>query len=314
LGFTVEGRPAPPPGQETEARFTVASGRYFEAMRIPLRRGRLFGASDARAAIPLIRWYPEQPAPPRFDEPQAAPVAIINETMASQYWPNQNALGKRIRIIASPWITIVGVVGDVRQSGVLEPPTPQMYLSDLQEPSGSMTVVIRTERDPLAVAPAIRQQIRALDKQLPIGAVETMDRVVWNSIGRPRFNALLLGASGMIALLLAVIGVYGVISYAVERRTHEIGIRRALGAQTRDVLRLVLGQAAGLVAIGIGLGVAGALGLTRVLTTLLYDVRPTDPTTFILVAVLLAGVALLASYLPGRRATLVDPTDALKAE
>jgi putative ABC transport system permease protein len=141
-----------------------------------------------------------------------------------------------------------------------------------------------------------------------------MDDVVWNSVGRPRLAALLLGAAGAIALFLAVIGVYGVLSYAVERRTHEIGIRRALGAQPRDVLRLVLGRATGLVAAGIGVGIVGALALTRVLTTLLFQVEPNDAVTFVGVAVLLGGVALLASYVPGRRATRVDPTDALRAD
>jgi putative ABC transport system permease protein len=144
--------------------------------------------------------------------------------------------------------------------------------------------------------------------------MEPMDRIVWNSVGRPRFNALLLGVSGAIALVLAVIGVYGVIAYAVQRRTHEIGIRRALGAQTRDVLRLVLGQALGLVFSGIAAGVLGAIVLTRSLTTLLYDVAPTDPATFLSVAVLLTGIALLACYVPTRRATRVDPTDALRTD
>jgi putative ABC transport system permease protein len=177
-----------------------------------------------------------------------------------------------------------------------------------------MTIVVRATRDPLTIVPLVRRQIRAFDPRLPIGAVETMDRVVWNSVGRSRFNALLLGISGAIALLLAIIGVYGVMSYSVQRRTHEIGIRRALGAQTRDVLRLVLGQAFGLVVIGIVIGAIGAAALTRVLGALLYDVAPTDPATFALVAVALACVALLAGYLPGRRATRVDPTDALRSE
>ena len=141
-----------------------------------------------------------------------------------------------------------------------------------------------------------------------------MDQIVWNSVGRPRFNALLLGISGAIALVLAIVGVYGVMSYSVQRRTHEIGIRRALGAQTRDVLRLVLGQTLGLVLAGIVAGALGAIALTRVLATLLYDVAPTDPATFVAVAVTLALVALLAGYLPGRRATRVDPTDALRSE
>ena len=310
----IEGRPDPAPGQDLIARSTIVAGRYFDAMRIPLRRGRVFAASDARIAIPLIRWYPQQPLPAHFNEPQAAPVAVINETMARRFWPNEDAIGKRFQTIASPLITVIGVVADVRQSGLLEEPIPQMYLSDLQEPSGALTLVVRTEGDPLAIAGALRQQVRTVDPTLPVGTMETMDDVLWSSVGRPRFNTVLLGASGIIALLLAVLGVYGVISYAVERRTHEIGIRRALGAQTQDVLRMVVGQAFVLVGLGIAIGVAGAFGLTRLLTTLLYDVQPTDPGTFFGVAALLAGVALLASYVPGRRATRVDPPDALRAE
>jgi putative ABC transport system permease protein len=314
IAVTIEGRPAPAPGQEIQARSTVVAGRYFEASRIPLKRGRFFAATDARLSIPLIRWYPQQPNPPRFDEDQAPPVAIINETMARTFWPNEDAVGKRFRVLFSPWVTVVGIVGDVRQSGLLEPPVPQMYLSNLQEPTGAMTLVVRATRDPLGVASVVRKRIRAFDPRLPIGSIETMDQIVWNSVGRPRFNALLLGISGAIALLLAIIGVYGVMSYSVQRRTHELGIRRALGAQTHDVLRLVLGQTLALVVAGIVAGAIGAIALTRVLATLLYDVAPTDPATFATVAAILALVALLAGYLPGRRATRVDPTDALRSE
>lgn len=314
MAVTIEGRPAPAPGQEIQGRTTIVAGRYFEASRIPLKRGRYFAPSDRRISIPLIRWYPQQPNPEHFGDEQAAPAAIINETMARMFWPNEDAVGKRFRALFSPWITVVGIVGDVRQSGLLEPPTPQMYLSNLQEPSGGMTIVVRATRDPLTVASAVRRQMRSFDARLPIGSIETMDQIVWNSVGRPRFNALLLGLSGAIALLLAIIGVYGVMSYSVQRRTHEIGIRRALGAQTRDVLRLVLGQTLGLVVAGIAVGAVGAVALTRVLATLLYDVAPTDPATFLTVAATLALVGLLAGYLPGRRATRVDPTDALRSE
>ena len=310
----IEGKPEPPPGSDVGARSTIVSGRYFDAMRIPLIQGRVFETSDARVAIPLIRWWPEQPNPDHFDEPQPAPVAVINETMARTFWPNEPVIGKRFRVLFSPWVTVIGVVGDVRQSGLVEPPTPQMYLSDLQEPTGALTMVLRTDGDPLALGTAIRNQVRAIDPALPLGAMQTMDDVLWNSIGRPRFNALLLGTSGVIALLLAILGVYAVVSYAVERRTHEIGIRRALGAQTSDVLSMVFRQAFILVGAGLVLGIVGALALTRVLVSLLYDVRPNDPLTFVAVVLLLASVASVASYLPGRRATLVDPTEALRLE
>jgi putative ABC transport system permease protein len=312
MGITVEEKPAPRPGQEPQVSMTITAGRYFEAMQIPLRRGRFFAASDARMAVPLIRWYPQQPAPPHFDETQAAPVAIVSEAMARQFWPNEEAVGKRLRVLFSPWITIVGVVADVHQTSLAEPASSQLYLSNLQEPNSGMTLVLRTSGDPNAVAPLVRDRVRALDKELPVGGMQTMDRIVWNSVGRPRFNALLLGAAGAIALFLAIIGVYGVLSYAVERRTHEIGIRRALGAQPRDVLQLVMGQAMTLVIAGIAIGTIGALALTRVLATVLFQVRPNDAMTFVGVGALLCGVALLASYVPGRRATRVEPTEALK--
>jgi putative ABC transport system permease protein len=314
MGVAVEGKPTPRPGQEIQSRLSIVAGRYFDAMRIPLRRGRTFAASDARVAVPLIRWYPQQPAPARFDEPQAAPVAVISETMAKNLWPGEDALGKRFRVLFSPWVTVVGIVGDVKQAGLQDEPASEMYLSDLQEPSGELTLVLRTAGDPLSVAHTVRERIRATDANLPVADLRPMDGVVWSSVGPPRFNATLLVISGAVALVLALIGVYGVISYSVERRTHEIGIRRALGAQPRDVLRLVLRQAMTLVAIGVVLGLAGALALTRVLTTLLFGVLPTDPATFTSVALALAAVALAAGYIPGRRATLVDPTDALRAE
>jgi putative ABC transport system permease protein len=314
MGVTIEGKPAPAPGKEPQVSLTITAGRYFDAMQIPVRRGRVFEAADARVAIPLIRWYPQQPVPPHFDEPQAGPVAVISEAMAKKFWPNEDPIGRRIKVLFSPWITVVGVVADVRQTSLAESGGPQLYLSNLQEPNGGLTLVLRTTADPSSVAPIVRERVRALDQELPVGGIRTMDDVVWNSVGRPRLAASLLGAAGAIALFLAVIGVYGVLSYAVERRTHEIGIRRALGAQPHDVLRLVLGQAMSLVAMGIGVGIVGALALTRVLTTLLFQVEPNDATTFIGVAALLGGVALLASYLPGRRATQVDPTDALRAD
>jgi putative ABC transport system permease protein len=314
MGVTIEGKPSPQPGKEPQVSMTITAGHYFEAMRIPLRHGRFFDATDARVAIPLIRWYPQQPLPPRYDEPQAAPVAIISETMARKFWPNEDPIGKRMRVLFSPWITVVGVVADVRQTSLAESAAPELYLSNLQEPNSGLTVVLRTAVDPSSAAPVVRDRVRALDKDLPVGGIRTMDDVVWDSVGRPRLDALLLGAAGAIALFLAVIGVYGVLSYTVERRTHEIGIRRALGAQPADVLRLVLGQAIELVGAGIAVGLVGALALTRVLATLLFQVEPNDAATFFAVAVLLAGVALLASYLPGRRATRVDPTDALRAD
>jgi putative ABC transport system permease protein len=189
-----------------------------------------------------------------------------------------------------------------------------MYLSALQEPMGAMSVVVRARMSVDAVAPALRVQLRRFDAALPLGTMQPLNRVVWNSIGRPRFNAALFGASGLIALVLAIIGVYGVIAYAVERRTREFGIRRALGAQAIDVLQIVVGQAFSLVVVGIVIGAAGALAFTRVLSSVLYDVTPSDPTIYVTLSALLAAVAVVASYIPSRRALRVDPTEALRSE
>jgi putative ABC transport system permease protein len=311
--FAIEGRPAPPQGQQQQAATRAVSNDYFRTMRIPLRQGRFFEASDARVALPLIRWFEQQPYPEHFNESQAVPVVIINETMAKLYWPNENPLGRRLSIIFSPWLTVVGVVGDVRHAGLNTPPNPEIYLSQSQEPQSSMAVMIRTTGNPLELSAAVREQVKAIDRDQPL-TVTTMDQVFSNSVAGQRFNALLLGVFASLALILAMIGVFGVINYSVAQRTHEIGIRIALGAQRRDVFRLVVGQGLVLALIGVGLGSLGALALTRLIATLLYGVSPTDLSTFVLVSLLVTLVALLACYIPARRATKVDPLEALRYE
>jgi putative ABC transport system permease protein len=290
----------------------VVSADYFKAMRIPLVSGRSFQPTDSRLSVPLIRWFPQQPLPPRFDEPQAAPVAVVNEAMARQFWPGETPLGKRFAILSSPAITIIGVVGDVRHTGLGDRPNPEFYLSDLQEPRGDMAVVVRTAGDPIALAPGMRAQLKALDAALPVQRLMTMDDVLLRATGRPRFSALVLGSFGALALMMAVVGTYGVVSYSVAQRTHEIGIRAALGASASDVMRLVLGRALALTLAGIALGAAGAAALTRVLAGLLYDVRPTDGPTYLTMALATGVVAMLASYIPTRRAMRVDPVEALR--
>jgi putative ABC transport system permease protein len=311
--FSVEGRPAPPPGQESNAAMRSVSSDYFRAMRVPLKKGRFFTEGDARIALPVMRWFEQQPYPQHYDDPQPVPAIIINETFARRFFPDEDPLGKRMRIIASPWLTVVGVVGDIRHAGLQTQPNPEMYLSDLQEPSGSMAVMIRTAGDPLMLATALREQVTALDQNLPV-AVTTMEQIRSDSVGGQRFNALLLSIFAALALGLAVVGVFGVINYSVAQRTHEIGVRIALGAKRKDIFRLVVGQGMVLALSGVGIGLAGALALTRLISGLLFGVSPTDFGTFAVVSLLLAGVALLASYIPARRAMNVDPMVALRYE
>ena len=311
--FTIEGRPAPAPGQEQQAATRVVSNDYFRTLKIPLHKGRFFSDADARLALPLIRWYEQQPYPPHFNDPQPAPVVIINETMAHLYWPNQDPIGQRLRIIASPWITVVGVVGDVHHTGLNSKPNPEMYLSNLQEPQDSLAVMVRTAGDPLQLAAAARAQVKAIDKDQPV-TVNTMDQIFSESVAGQRFNAQLLGIFAALALTLAMVGVFGVLNYSVAQRIREIGIRVALGAQRRDVFRLIVGQGLVLALSGVVLGSAGALALTRLIANLLFGVSTTDLSTFILVSAVVTTVALLACYLPARRATKVDPLVALRYE
>ena len=311
--FAIEGRPAPPPGQQQQAATRVVSNDYFRTLKIPLRQGRFFADSDARVALPLIRWYDQQPYPAHYDDPQPAPAVIINETMARLYWPNENPIGQRLRIIASPWMTVIGVVGDVRHTGLTVRPNPEMYLSDLQEPSSSLDVMVRTNGNPLALASAAREQVRAIDKELPV-ITSSMDEIFSNSVAGQRFNTELLGGFALLALMLAMIGVFGVINYSVAQRTHEIGIRMALGAQRRNVFNLVVGQGLLLTLLGVAIGSAAAFALTRLITSLLYGVSPTDVMTFAVVSLLMTAVALLACYLPARRAMKVNPLVALRYE
>jgi putative ABC transport system permease protein len=313
VAFAIEGRPVLEPGQEQQAALRSVSSDYFRTLKIPLRKGRFFSEADARISVPVIRWYEQQPYPPHFNEPQAAPVVIINETMAQLYWPNEDPLGHRLRIIASPWLTIVGVVGDVHHTGLSSKPNPEMYLSHLQQPDASLAVLVRTTGNPLAIASAVREQVKGIDKDQPL-TITTMDQIFSSSVAAPRFNALLLGLFGGLALLLAMVGVFGVINYSVAQRTREIGIRIALGAQRRDVFRLVVGQGLVLAFLGVVIGSGGALALTRLLTSLLFGVSATDVETFVLVSLLLTLVALLACYIPARRATRVDPLVALRYE
>ena len=273
---------------------------YFRVLAIAAVRGRFFGAQDG---------------------PSSAPVAVINETMAVSLWPNADPVGQQVRFSSElPWITIIGVARDVRSMGLAEPVPMEIFVLHDQLPTAAggteraMYVVLRTAIDPLSLAPPARRAVRELDPLIAIIGVRSMTDMVDLSVAGPHFTMLLLGVFGAVAFTLAAIGIYGIMSYAVKRRTREIGIRMALGARPGDVLRLVVGQGMRLALIGLAIGIAGALLATRVMGRLLYGVRPTDPPTFATITLLLAGVALAASWLPARRAVRTDPTLALREE
>jgi putative ABC transport system permease protein len=288
------------PFMETDYR-TAAPG-YFEAMQIPLERGRFL--TDA-------------------DTTDAPFVAVVDRDFARRFWPNQDPIGKRIAINTVPksnppmpqWCTVVGVVGHVRHYGPDVEGREQAYFPLAQSPFfRSMYLAVRTTLEPGSVISAIRQQVLAIDKNMPIYEVSTMEQLLSNSVLQPRLNLTLLVTFAALALGLAAVGVYGVMAYTVTQRTHEIGIRMALGAQTGDVLKQVLTEGAQLAAIGLALGLAGSLAATRLIAALLFGVKPADPLTFAAVAVILASVTLVACYIPARRAMRVDPMVALRYE
>jgi len=291
--FEVEGRPRPPKFSESRAANFWVSPDYFKAMGIPLLQGRAF--TDA-------------------DRMQAPPVLIINETMARSVFPDGNAVGKRMKIYADyPQIPreIIGVVGAVRTFGLEKEPRREIFLSYLQG-RGPTTLAIRTVGDPTAIASAVREAIRRLDENLPPYDIKTLEQRVSDSIAPRRFLASLMSLFALLALALAATGIYGVLSYLVAQRTREIGIRIALGATAGAVLSLILKRGMALILIGTAIGLAGAFAMTRLIKTLLFGVSATDTATFALVALLLVGVALIASYLPARRATKADPIIALR--
>src|SRR5262249_25938962 len=261
--------------------------------------------------MPILRGRPFL----SLDTEGSLPVAIIDEKLRSMYWPEQDPIGKRLRLDADgPWLTVVGVVPNVKNRKLNETVMPYIYRPDAQWVRGEQMVVVRTANDPEAIVPAIRKQVAALDASLPLSQVMTIEQAMARSLVTTKLTNWLLAMFALVALLLAVIGTYGVISLNVGLRTNEFGIRLALGAQTSSVLRLVLGQGLRLGAIALVLGLVAAFALTRLMTSLLFGLTATDPRTFVVVGILLLLVALLACYLPARRATKVDPLVALRHE
>lgn len=293
--FIVEGRPAPPPDQRPSAWFSVVGHDYFRTMNIRLRDGRTFDDRESENSPGTV---------------------IISESMSRRYWPNETPIGKRIGFGDQKvqWNEIVGVVSDVHHFGLSTDARPTFYFSSRQRSRGFMTLVLRASGDPQRYVSSIRSEVQSLDKNLAVSGVQTMEQIISDSIAVPRLVMLLFGSFAAVAMLLATLGIYGVMAYSVTQRTHEIGIRVALGAQSRDVLKLVVGQGMKLTIIGVVIGMATSFGLTRLMSGLLFGVSPSDPLTFTGIAALLTLVALLACYLPARRATKVDPTIALRCE
>ncbi len=299
LPFVVEGRPEPPSGQEPVAQFTIASPNYFSALGARLVAGRLFNQFDTK------------------DSPR---VALINETMARRNWREENPIGQTftlkrpVRGGGSGALKVVGVVTDQRQDALEQAPRPEFFIPYSQVPTGSLIFVVRTAGDPNVQLPQLKAAIWESNKTQPFYAVTTMDQLVANSLKARQFNLILLGAMAALALTLAAIGIYGVMSFITRQRTHEMGVRIALGAQTKDILKLVLGQGMVLTLIGVGLGLSASFGLTRFLASLLFDISSRDLLTFLAIPSVLAAVALFACYIPARRATKVDPLVALRYE
>jgi putative ABC transport system permease protein len=291
----IEGRPMPA-AEQPEVQFRRAMHNYFEAMGIPIRQGRNFNQNDS---------------------PTAPPVAVINETMAHKLFPNQDPLGQHVRTgptPSGPWTTIIGVIGDVRHGGLEEVPQPEMYISYLQGPPVSPFIVLRTTGDPALLAETVRAEARRIDKNLPIYEMRTMSTLRSQAVSTRRFVLLIVAAFGALALGLAAIGVYGVMSLIVSERTREVGVRLALGAEPAQLLRMIVGQAAKLAGIGVAIGLVIALPLAPLLDSQLYGIQSFDPMTFISVPIVLLLIAALAAMVPARKAMQIDPLSALRID
>ncbi len=295
--ITIEGR-VPPPGEKfINADARIVSGHYFQSMEIPLRRGRFFNESD---------------------DGKGQQVIIIDERLAREFWPNEDPIGKRIHLVdmksSEPWLSIVGVVGRVKHESLDSDPRIAFYVPQSQYATRGMTVVLRSRSDPSSLTAAAKGELRALDPDLPMFSVRTMAQRIDDSLARRRFSMLMLGVFAALALALAAIGIYGVMSYLVTQGTREIGIRIALGATPQHILALVVRQGMTLALSGVAIGLAGAFLLTRLMRSLLFGVNATDPLTFAAISALLTLVALLASYIPAQRASQVDPMISLRCE
>ena len=291
-GFAIEGNPTLPPGTYSNANYRVVTTDYLKTIGIPLREGRYLD---------------------RHDTAEAPPVLLINQAMKQKFWPHESALGRRIRI-GPTWVTVAGIVGNIRQSGLDRPPSPELYLSSALDPSPLPGLAVRTAGDPRLLAAAVRREIREVDRSVPLVDLQTMEDVLDSEVFQRRVQMLLVLIFAVVAVLLAALGIYGVLAYLVAQRSQEIGVRMALGARPRDILVAVAGQGLALSATGIALGVGGTLSLSRVISTLLFGITARDPATILAAAPTLLAVSAAACYVPARRAMRIDPIAALREE
>jgi len=295
--FLMEGAPIVPLADRPDAGERVVTPDYFQTMNIPILKGRSFTEQDG---------------------PKTTSVIIVNEALSSRYWPNQDAVGKRLGFEDDSgkqvWREIVGVVGNVKHKALETDAMPEIYFPYHQQPKNFMNLVVQTAADPAGMIPAIRNQVTSIDNNQPVSDIMTMNQRLSKAVASSRFVMSLLGIFSMVALGLAAVGIYGVMSYLVTQRTQEIGVRMALGAQRRDVLKLVVRKGMALAIIGTAIGLGASLALTRLIRSLLFEVTPTDWLTFVITSMVLLTVALLACYIPARRATKVDPLIALRHE
>jgi putative ABC transport system permease protein len=294
-GFRIEGQPPFRAGEEPIATFTRVTEDFFSTMQIPMIKGRPFRRSDHANAMP---------------------VAIVNESLEKRFWPDKGAVGQRIILGIRQPVTfeIVGVVGSVKQLSLSSTDRPQLYVPFNQSPSGAISIVVRTKGDPENVITALKSQLWTVDPALPAKYLSTAENLVSESLSRPRSNTVMLSLFAGMAFLLAMIGLYGVIAYSVSQRTREIGVRMSLGAQKGTILKMILGRGMRLTLLGIAAGIAGALSLTHLISSLLYEVSARDPLIIISGAACMTAIALIACYIPARRAIKVDPIVALRYE
>ncbi|MEO6723823.1 MAG: ABC transporter permease [Blastocatellia bacterium] len=294
VGFVLPDRATPSEGQEPRAQVNRTDANYFRTMRIPLLKGRVFAAQD---------------------QPDSPPSIVINQTMARRFWPNEDPIGKQVHLL-NPDLnaSVIGVVGDIKHFSLDESELPQLYLAYSQRPDIFASLVVRTSGDAMSFSNAVRGAIWSVDQDQPVWKVRTMEWLLDRSLGGQRFMMQLLGIFSVLALLLAGVGIYGLMAYAVSQRTNELGIRMALGAQAGDVLRMVIGQGMKLTLIGVAIGLIAAIGLTRLMSNMLFGVSATDPLTLTAISLLLTLTALLACFIPAWRATKVDPMIALRCE
>jgi putative ABC transport system permease protein len=294
FAFTIEGKPAPEKFEDRVAIYNVVNSGYFRSLNIPVLEGRVFTDADAR---------------------DSQPVVIINDTLARRHWPEESPIGKKLKLPADKQPReVVGVIATVKRSGLESAADQETFVPYLQSFVAITGLVIRTQGDPASMVGAIQGEMKSLDPDLPLYDIKTMEERLSESVAKRRFTLLLLGLFAAIALLLAAIGIYGVMSYSVAQRTHEIGIRMALGGQARDMLRLVIKQGMALTLVGVAIGLVAAFALTRLIESFLFGVSATDPATFTVVSLVLAAVAFAACFVPARRATKVDPMEALRHE